>query len=212
MAPTHIDPPAIGEMTARLTPQQRMFVKAYPVSLCGTTAAKVAGYKDPGGASKQLMRKPHIKRAIEKGRQEAEKKFEELVPFLMDDLLAMVRFDPTDVVKIKSGLVEVADTDKLPPHVRRCIIEIAQTRDGPRVRFINKTKVFELACRIAGLLKDNVNVESTVRMGLLADLTEEEIDRRLAKLDEKEAAARKEDDTGADASSGVHALRVVDAP
>ncbi len=188
-----------------------MYVKAFPVSLCGTTAAREAGYKGPAQESKRLMRKPEIRRAIQEAIAKRAKKYDELAKRVIEHLSHIAFFDQCVAAHVKDGVLSITDTDLLPPEARACIAEISQTRTGIRIKFYDKTKALELLGRHLGLFADNVNVTGTLRAGALDDMTEAEIDAELERLKEKEALARKEAGEGADASSGVHSLCVVDA-
>lgn len=184
----------------KLTPKEQAFVKLYPVEMCPTKAARRAGYspKNARHMARQLMQKPEIRDAIRQALEKRYKKYEAEADKVIQDLADIAHLDKTIVFQVVDGELQVTDTDLLPKRVRRCISKISQTQHGIRVEFDDRVKALELLGRYLALFHDNLNVSGGLKTTPIDDMTEEEIDAELARLEAQKAEAGEGESSGAE--------------
>jgi phage terminase small subunit len=186
-------------MSDVLTAKEELFCKEYLVDLNGAAAARRAGYakKHARSIAFQCLERPDVREVIRKGMAERAKRVEMTADKVLVDLADIAQTDLTQVVQIKHGQVYVTDTDLLPENVRRCITEISATPAGIRIKFTDRVKALELLGRHLAMFSDNLNLHDK-RAKPVEQMTEEEIDAELARLNAKTADGSQEAGTGAD--------------
>ena len=169
----------------KLTPKEQLFIKNFPIDLNQHQAAKRAGYKAWKKMSVQCMQKPAIRDAIRKLMERRYRKFEAVADKVVQDLADIAHLDKSQVFQVRDGVLHVTDTDLLPKRIRRCISKISQTQHGLRIEFDDRVKALELLGRHLALFTDNMNVNGNLNTRAIDDMTEEEIDAELNRLEDQ---------------------------
>jgi len=183
----------VSAIHMRLTPKEQLFIKHFLIDLNQHQAARLAGYKAWAKMSVQCMQKPEIRDAIRKAMKKRYKKFEAVADKVIQDLADIAHLDRSQVFQVRNGVLHVTDTDLLPERVRRCISKISQTQHGIRIEFDDRIKALELLGRHLALFTDNLNVNGNLNTGAIDDMTEEEIDAELKRLEDQTPKAGKEE-------------------
>lgn len=189
-------------MKDELTEKQKLFIKEYLVDLNQGAAARRAGYA-PGCSrqtGRQNMQNPQIRAEVRKALKRRAKRVEVQADQVLKDLAEIAHLDKSVAYRVRDGVLHVTDTDLLPEPVRRCISEIAQTQYGVRIRFDDRVKALELLGRHLALFTDNLNLNDS-RPKSLEEMSEEEIDAELARIEAQKAATGEETGDGEEASS-----------
>jgi len=186
----------LSAILMKLTPKEKLLIKNYPIDLNGHQAAKRAGYKAWKKMSVTLMQKPEIRDAVRKELEKRCKKFEAEADKVVQDLADIAHLDKSQVFQIRDGVLHVTDTDLLPERVRRCISKISQTQHGLRIEFDDRVKALELLGRHLALFHDNLNVSGGLKTTPIDDMTDEEIDEELARLESQKAGAGEGESSG----------------
>lgn len=180
-----------------LTPKQVQFVAEYLIDLNATQAAIRAGYsaKTANRIASENLSKPDIQAAIQDAMQRREERTEvtqdrvlrELAKIGFADIRKAVQWGASmPVVDEETGDVTLANgislvpSDKLDADTAAAISEVAQTRDGLRVKFHDKRAALVDMGRHLGMFLDRT--EATVKAGrALEDMTDEELAAEAAK-------------------------------
>lgn len=188
---------AIGMST--LTEKQVAFVREYLIDLNASAACRRAGYsrKCVSVQGKQNMENPQIRAEIRKALTRRAKRLSVKADDVLRSLAEIANLDKTQAFHVRDGLLYVTDTDLLPPALRRCISEVAQTQYGIRIKFDDRVKALELLGRHLALFTDNLNLNDN-RPKSVDEMNEEEIDAELARLEAEKASAGEETSAGED--------------
>lgn len=187
---------------ANLTNKQRLFVSEYLIDLNSAGAARRAGYSAHSSVrqGKQLLDTPAIRVEVRKALAKRASRVEVTADEVVANLAEIAYLDRSQAFRVKDGRLYVTDTDLLPLQVRRCIAEVAETQHGLRIKFDDRVRALELLGRHLALFTDNLNVNDQ-RPKSVDEMTEEELDAELAKLDAQEAAGGDSTGSGEKASA-----------
>lgn len=153
---------------ADLPPKQERFANEYLIDLNATQAAIRAGYakRTAGSQGHDLLKKPEIQAAIQKGREEAEKRTDITLDRVLHELAIIAFADPRKAVKwgpgvheetledgtvAKSSGVMLIDSDSLSDDVARTVAEVGNTKEGVRIKFHDKLAALEKLGKHLGL-------------------------------------------------------------
>lgn len=94
-------PPAI----AKLDPRQQRFVREYLIEPNGTQAVIKAGYSENTAAEQayDLLRKPHIKDAIQAGQKKLQDKLDLKAEHVVRQLALIATADPRELIEVRVG-------------------------------------------------------------------------------------------------------------
>ena len=166
-----------GTALSKLTDKRRVFVLEYLANgMCGTSAAKVAGYAAPAVAASKLLKNKQVSSAIvklgtklfDKKEFTAEKVVEQIQTVLQFNLMKHVRAS-------KGGYLVVGEEtyNELAEIIGHCITEIevseTVTKDGDlirefRLKMMSKDKAIDLAARYFGLFNDSPITQNIVNI------------------------------------------------
>ncbi len=157
-------------------------------------AYKAAGFKPSRGNAHKYIAKYNIMERVEELHREATEAaaaaegiggIEATVERVLTEMMRMAFYNPVDVIKVLGDkLVNLAALQKLPEDLQRCIHKITPTKLGDdvyyRVEFSDKAHALDSLARHLQMFKDTVIVENVFR--IVQDMSDEELDRRLAEL------------------------------
>jgi phage terminase small subunit len=153
---------------AGLSPKQERFAQEYLIDLNATQAAIRAGYS-PRSAKQQgarLLTKDDVQAAIQKGREEAQKRTDISLDRVLHELAIIAFADPRKAVKwgpgvyeetledgtvAKSSGVMLIDSDSLDDDVARTVAEVGNTKEGVKIKFHDKLAALEKLGKHLGL-------------------------------------------------------------
>lgn len=142
----------------KLNPKQRRFVSEYLVDLNATQAAIRAGYskKTAGQIGEQNLRKLEISQAIQEAQTARSERTEVTQDAVLRELAAMSFYDAGEIGRYKIKGPE--DVEKLPDHLRRCVIGWSWDRNGNfTLKLADKLGATQLAMRHLGMFTDHVD-------------------------------------------------------
>lgn len=144
----------------KLTEKQKTFVREYLVDMNSAAAARRAGYstRTARSISNELMKKTQIRAAVRKALARRAKRLELHADSVLAKLAEIGSLDKTQAFRIRDGRLHLTDTDLLPPGVRACISEVAETPNGIRIKFDDRLRALELLGRHLGLWKDTLEL------------------------------------------------------
>lgn len=147
-----------------LNARQRLFVQEYLVDLNASRAAIRAGYS-PKTAMKwscSMMKMPNIRKAVAAAIEARHQRVQVDQDRVIQEIARVAFADTTQVVNVRSGRVNIVETDLLPEDTRRAIAEIHETVSASgcslRVRLHDKIKALELLGRHLGLFVDRQEI------------------------------------------------------
>ena len=157
------------------TPLQARFVQEYLKDLNGTQAVIRSGYSETGAAvtANRLLTNPNIMALVEKGRLSIAKRNDVTVDRIVQEYARIAFADIRDVVNIHRGQVVVTDTATLTPAQAAAIGEIAQTKDGIRIKLNSKQAALDSLSRTMGMFRDKLEHSGDVTLRTLADVAKE---------------------------------------
>ncbi|QBF27167.1 terminase small subunit [Pseudomonas tructae] len=161
-----------------LTAKQQRFVVEYLVDLNATQAAIRAGYA-PARAREQayqLMKKPEIKAAIERALAERAERLKADADYVLQRLL---QIDQLDLADIHDDDGKIMPIKQWPPIWRQMVKEV-DMKTG-KVKFHDKLRALELIGKHVSVNAFRERVEHSGNINL-TDLTDDELDRQIAKL------------------------------
>lgn len=71
---------------------------------------------------------------------------------VLEELEAIAMARATDYMAIREGVLDIADTDRLPPGAASAIASVEKTSTGLKLKFYDKLKALELLAKSMGLL------------------------------------------------------------
>lgn len=158
---------------ANRAPKRRRFVEEYLIDLNGTQAAIRAGYSARTAAqtASRLLSDVKIQAEIAKAQERAAKRNEVTIDRIIEEYRRIAFADTTQAIFIRDGHAQVADTESLPPEVKAAISEIAESREGIRIKFHSKTHALDALGKHLGMFVERaeVKVETKPDMSALSD-------------------------------------------
>lgn len=123
-----------------LSALRRRFVDEYLIDANGTQAAIRAGYSErtAGQQAEQLLKILEISEAIEAGQAELSRKAKTTAEWARRKLRQFAEADMRDFASWDSLTVTLKSSAELPEGLSQCIQEIAQTKDGVRIKLVDK--------------------------------------------------------------------------
>ena len=144
-----------------LTDKQRRFVDEYLIDLNATAAARRAGYAE-GSASVEgcrLLVKDKIKRLVAEKRRQVADRAEISVARVLEEYRRIAFADLRDVVQVRNGQVYITDTDTLTPEQAASLSEISQTKEGIRVKILDKQRALDSMAKHLGMFIEQQQIE-----------------------------------------------------
>lgn len=141
-----------------LTPKQRRFVKEYLIDLNATQAAIRAGYSKHCAAEigAENLRKPQISGEIEKAQAKLAEKTGITAERVLNELALIGFSDPRAVMDWDCTAVTLKRSKDLTRDQAAMVAEVAQTKDGMRIKLHSKTDALAKLGQHLGLFKDKV--------------------------------------------------------
>ena len=149
---------------SELTPKQAAFVAEYLQDYNGTQAALRAGYA-PSGAhvqAQRLLNNANVRTAIEAGQHEAAARNEVTVDRIIQEYARIAFANTTDFINIIDGSAVAEDTDAMPSNKTAAIAEIAQTKDGVRIKLHSKQAALDSLGKHLGMFVERIKDETPV--------------------------------------------------
>jgi len=171
-----------------LTPKQQRFVEEYLVDLNATQAAIRAGYSERSAYSvgHENLSKPEIAAAISEGQANLSEVAEVTAERVMREVALIALADPRSVMTWGPKGVTLIDSKALTRDQAAIVAEVAQTKDGIRLKTHSKLDALEKLIRRMGL-----NAPEKVDVNVKVDgLEDADVARRLAFMLASGAAAQ----------------------
>ena len=173
-----------GEFTDKIL----TFIREYQVDLNASAAAQRAGYgrKWARTIANQILNRPHVRAELRRQMEKRARKLDLKAEYILNDLREIAHSDRSQAFSIRDGVLHATDTDLLPESLRRCISKVSQTQFGVKIEFDDRLKALEMLGRHLSLFHDALTVNDR-RARPLEEMTEEEIDEELARLEDQKA-------------------------
>jgi len=148
--------------TSDLTALEAAFVREYLVDLCGAEAVRRSGSKakHPNTLANQMMKRPHIKAAIDAAMAARAERTEITQDRVLNELALIAFGDLADFVEWGPGGVRMREGADLDPDKRRALAEVAETvtKEGgsQRVKMHDKLGALTLIGKHLGIFKEQV--------------------------------------------------------
>lgn len=185
----------------KLTPKQHAFVQEYMVDLNATQAAIRAKYsaKTANRIGSENLSKPVIQAAIAKAMEKRSERIEVTAENVIEELRRIGFADVRSVGGVTGGSVVTVNSDDWTPEQAAAVAEIADTKEGVRIKLHPKLPALESLAKHLGLHRpealdvnlrsDGAPVQVNIRFG----------GKPPAEGDgEQSAAAETEEDPGGD--------------
>ena len=139
--------------------QHRMwlFAQEYVKDLNATRAAIRAGYAKRGAAvtGSRLIRKPNVEYWIAEAQELKARSRDITIERVLEEMRRLAFAQTTDIVTLKGGWVQIADTDSLTTEQKSAISQIRQKKDGElEVKFYDKLKALDSLAKYLGIFSD----------------------------------------------------------
>lgn len=163
-----------------LNDKQQRFVTEYLVDLNATQAAIRAGYSEKTARSigHELLTKPDVEAAVAAGRAKLSEKTGITAERVLAEIEKVAFANPRAVMAWGPGGVILRDSEELTEDEAAIISEVAETKDGMRVKLHSKLDALGKLGQHLGLFKDRVEHSGTVEHKV--DLSANDIARRIA--------------------------------
>lgn len=161
----------------KLTPKQAQFVAEYLIDLNATQAAIRAGYsmKTADSIGLQLLRKTQVASAIEKAQKDRARRVEITQDSVLKEIARIAFVDPSEIFRIRSGRLVIADTEEMSEDVRRALASVTETttKDGRniRVQLASKLDALQLLGKHLGMFPVESRVKADVRAEIDGDVS-----------------------------------------
>ena len=135
----------------------RLRLQEYIKDLNATLAAIRAGYAKRGAAvtGSRLIRKPNVEYWIAEAQELKARSRNITVERVLEEYRRIAFAQTTDMVTLKGGWVQIADTDSLTTEQKSAISQIRQKKDGElEVRFYDKQKALDSLAKYLGIFSD----------------------------------------------------------
>lgn len=144
-----------GQIDARMTPRQRLFVSEYLVDFNGKQAAIRAGYGTKTAAHeawKLLNRRPNVARAVEDGMRAQEARTGISADRALEEIARIAFSDVRRLFETKNGVLTVKDIATLSDADAAAIARIVITKDRVDIRLHDKRAALLDLARHLGLV------------------------------------------------------------
>lgn len=134
-------------LAEKLNDKERRFAEEYIIDLDRARAVKAAGYshESPNSYAYELLNRPHVAEYIQYLKAEQSQRTRITADRVLNELARMAFLDPSKIVSVdEGGKIVITPTNMLSEDDRRCISEIAETKDGIRVKMTDKRGALEL--------------------------------------------------------------------
>lgn len=142
-----------------LNPKQARFVAEYLIDLSATQAAIRAGYskRTAGSQAFDLLKKPEIQAAIAESMAQRSERTRISQDNVLDAVSAMTLYDAGEIGQYE--ITKPADVQKLPEHLRRCVVGWSWDKAGNFVlKLADKLGAATLSMRHLGMLNDKLTI------------------------------------------------------
>lgn len=140
-----------------LTMKQIKFAKHFMRSLSREEAARAVGVSK-ATANKWLRTQP-FRELLYKEIKRREERVEITADQVLREYGRLAFSDVTEVVSIERGVVKIKDTDEIPKDTRLAIGEISESRDGIKVKMIDKKGALDSLAKCLGMFTDTIKKE-----------------------------------------------------
>lgn len=149
-----------------LTAKQQRFAAEYLVDLNATQAATRAGYsaRTARQVGHELLRHPGIAEAIAAGQASRTTRTEITQDMVLQELGRIAFADPRKVMSWGPDGVVLRDSSELTDGEAALVGEVAETKDGIRLKTAPKVTALELLGRHLGMWKEKVEVDASDRL------------------------------------------------
>ena len=149
----------------KLTKKQQAFVAEYLVDMNGTQAAIRAGYspKTAQPQSARLLSNVMVQAALEKAFQKKVGRIEVTVDNVVEELRRIGFADVRSVAGVTGGSVVAVNSDDWTPEQAAAVAELADTKEGVRIKLHPKLPALESLAKHLGLYRPealDVNLRS----------------------------------------------------
>jgi len=149
----------------KLTKKQQAFVAEYLVDMNGTQAAIRAGYspKTAQPQSARLLSNVMVQAALEKAFQKKVGRIEVTVDNVVEELRRIGFADVRSVAGVTGGSVVAVNSDDWTPEEAAAVAELADTKEGVRIKLHPKLPALESLAKHLGLYRPealDVNLRS----------------------------------------------------
>lgn len=147
-----------------LKPKREKFCQEYIKDFNGARAARDAGYSEDSAKQEatRLLSFADVQDRIKELEDEALAAAKVTPGRIIQELAHIAFADITDAVEWSGRDVKLKPSKQIPHHARRAISEVSQTKgNNPKksIKFHDKAKALEALARIAGMNKDNLNLQ-----------------------------------------------------
>lgn len=151
--------------------KRERFCQEYIKDFNGSRAARTAGYaEDSAGVEAcRLLKDAKIQERIKELEAEALAAAKVTPDRIIEELAHIAFADIADVVEWTGRDVKLKPSKKIAREARRAISEVSQTKgNNPKksIKFHDKSKALEALARIAGMNKDNLNLQGKLEGAL----------------------------------------------
>ncbi len=169
--------------------------------MSATKAYAKVGYKSTGHAAEangaRLMRKDEVQARVAELMAPAVAETQATVKRVLQELVRLAFYDLTVVFESENGPLTMKDPRNLPEDLRRAIVGIKPVEMGEGLqyecKFADKQRALESLARHLQMFKDTLVVENVFRV--VHEMTDDELDRRLAELERAFGKAKTLDPT-----------------
>ncbi len=151
---------SIQQIYEEMHPRHKNFIKEYIIDFNKTRAyAKAFARKKDAisrASSSRLLTNVNIRKAI---KYEIKKKFDNLdlsVEEVIKRLTMIMRSSLEGIVEWESGKIKIKDSKELTEEQKWLISEIAETKEGLKIKLVSKDKGIELLMKHFGLLTEKI--------------------------------------------------------
>ena len=161
-----------------MTVKRHRFVAEYLVDLNATQAAIRAGYAKKGAKDQayQLMQLPEVAQAIEQAMGERNKRLQVDADYVLQRLTEIDQLDLADIFDVDGKLMPIRQW----PLIWRQMVKEVDMKTG-KVKFHDKLRALELIDKHVNVNAFREQVNHTGDLNF-TDMTDEELERRIAKL------------------------------
>ncbi len=161
-----------------MTVKRHRFVAEYLVDLNATQAAIRAGYAKKGAKDQayQLMQMPEVAEAIKAAMDERNKRLQVDADYVLQRLTEIDQLDLADIFDLDGKLMPIRQW----PLIWRQMVKEVDMKTG-KVKFHDKLRALELIGKHVNVNAFREQVNHTGEINF-TDMTDEELERRIAKL------------------------------
>lgn len=165
-----------------LTGRQKLFVEHYLVSMNGAEAVRAAGYKttNPRCTASDLLSKPHIQEAIDKGISARVARLHITQDFVLLKLVEIVQSNIGDYLYFGKEGVKLRNMDEIPPEKIALIKELTEGENkNVKIVLPDKISALDKLARHLGMFERNrlrQTRQSDLTRQILNDVREKKID------------------------------------